>query len=173
MHTAKGRVDADSRLQCNLLEAEVVVESHDDDFFLRRRQIVEQAADAFALLAVNHLVFARCFAQAEAVECFGLHLVFAHGAGSLAFAALVYDEVVCDACEPCAELSVRLVLMRTDGYDGTLECVLEEIVGNVAVFHQKEDIGINVRLMTSEEDVKSTVVTCFVQFDQLMVGHCR
>ena len=122
---------------------------------------------------VDNLVLAGCFAQTQAVQDFGLYLILADGTSCLALTALVDDEIMCDAHKPGTELAARLVLMGTNCHNSTRERLLEEVVGNIAVFYQKEDIGINVRLMASEQNVECTIVACFIQFNQLMVGHCR
>ena len=154
MHAAEGCVDADASHLCYLLEAEVFVETHDDDFTLWLGQVVEQVTDALSRLAVNHLVFACGFAEPHAVENFGCHLVFANSLCGLNLAALVENEIVSDACEPCAELAICLVFVAAYGYDGSLERVLEEVVGHIRVFYQKEYIGIDVRLMSGEQNIK-------------------
>ena len=91
----------------------------------------------------------------------------------LALATLVYDEVMRDACEPGAELAVRLIAVRTDCHNGTREGFLEEIVGLIAVLHQEQDVGIDIVLVTFKQHVERTVIAFLVQFGQLMVGHCR
>ena len=172
-HTAKRRVDADACQLSNLLEAKVVVETHHDDFLLRLWQVVEQMAYRLTRLTVDHLILARSFAQAQTVQSLGLHLVLADGLCRLAFAALVNNEVMRDACEPGAELSARLILVAADGNDGTLERVLEEVVGCIAVLYQKKNVGIDIRLMPLEQNIERTIIAVFIQYDQLMVGHCR
>ena len=64
-------------------------------------------------------------------------------------------------------------LVAADGNDGTLERVLEEVVGSIAVLYQKKNVGIDIRLMPLEQNIERTIIAVFIQYDQLMVGHCR
>ena len=76
------------------------------------------------------------------------------------------------ADEPCAELTRRLVAVAADGDYRPRERLLEDVVGDVALVHEEEYVGIYIRLVSAQYRVECTVVAFLIQLDQLIVGHC-
>lgn len=57
-----------------------------------------------------------------------------------------------------------------DGHDGFDECLLEDVVGNILVFYNVKNVGIDFLLMAFKQYVKSVVVVIGISCNQITVG---
>ena len=84
----------------------------------------------------------------------------------------VDGQIVGYAHQPCAELAGLLVLVVPDGYYCAGKCILEHVLCRVLVLADEEYVGVHIILMPAQQLIKCFIVALFIQFGQVMVGHC-
>ena len=169
-HAAQGGVDAHSGCLGYFLERHVAEKAHVQHLALALGERADYTVDVLVYLRVNKEVLYVPFGEVFAVENIHGLVVRRNGGVRFVLTVEVDDEIMGYAGYPRGEFARFGITALPDGGDGLYEGLLEDIVGYVAVFYNRANVGEHTRLMAHEQGVESFVVAFGIGSHQHVVG---
>ena len=147
-HTTQCGIDGYAGDIGYLLETEILIVAHENNLTLIVGQSIDQTAHVTQCLLVDHCVLYVGFGQTGIVQQVILLSIVADGVLILILAEIVNDEVMGYTGKPCAEFAGAGVTALLESYYCFYECILEDVIGKVAIAYNKVDVRIQLVLIT-------------------------
>ena len=150
-HAAQRRVDAHVGDVGDVLETHVVEDAHAEHLALLVGQEGDHPVEVGVHLVHNHALLHRCVGNRHVVDVVVVLARRLHRGNAVLLTEMVDDKVMGDAHGKLHETSVVLVALRLDGLDDLHEGILKDIVSQLLVFHEREYVGINLFLVSTNQ----------------------
>lgn len=168
-HSSEGGVDAHAGACGDVFEVAFAVVAEDDDAALLGGEHFDELADVAAGLLAHDALLDVVIVEREGLNHIMVGTV-GHDGHLVCAAVHIEDVVAGDAHDPMDEFVFIAVGSIVDGCDHFEEGILENIVGNIFVFHYGKYIAIHLGLIAGKEQVKTFDVTIHIALYQLVVG---